>query len=139
MKTNKQYFIGIDVSKLTIDACCVMVVKDHKREPHFTCQFENTSKGLKAFGFWLADFKVSMDQNSLVVIENTGLYQRPLWKYCSKINLPVHIGNAAQIKWSLGILRGKDDKIDSRRLCDYASKNHETLKPSLAFNPTLIS
>jgi transposase len=137
METNKQFFIGIDVSKLTLDAC-LMVVINHKKQSSLTRQFDNNPKGLKTFGRWLQQNNVTMNHNSLVVIENTGIYQRHLWSFCSKINLPIHIGNAAQIKWSLGIVRGKSDCIDSVRLCDYAFKNHDNLKPTPVLNPVLI-
>ena len=58
--------------------------------------------------------------------------------YCSQINLPIHIGNAAHIKWSFGIARGKNDIIDSIRLCNYAFKEADTLKTTPTLNPILM-
>lgn len=78
------------------------------------------------------------DDNTLLVIENTGVYHHLLWSFCSKKNLPIHIGNAAHIKWSFGIARGKNDKIDSQRLCQYAYKQADELKASPALNPVLL-
>ena len=75
-----------------------------------TDRFDNTLEGMKAFKKWLKANHVSMDQNTLLVIENTGVYHRLLWSFCSRHNLPIHIGNAAHIKWSLGITRGKSDE-----------------------------
>ncbi len=72
---------------------------------------------MKAFAKWLKINKVPLDANTLLVIENTGIYHRLLWSFCSNKYLPVHIGNAAHIKWSFGIARGKNDTIDSIRLC----------------------
>lgn len=51
-----------------------------------------------------------MDENSLLVIENTGIYHRLLWAFCCDKKLPIHIGNSAHIKWSFGIARGKRDR-----------------------------
>lgn len=80
-----------------------------------------------------------MDDNSLLVIENTGVYHRLIWSFCSKHNLPLHIGNAAHIKWSLGITRGKSDVIDSKRLCSYCYKQSDELKATPALNPVFLT
>jgi len=79
-----------------------------------------------------------MDEHSLVVIENRGIYHRLIWSFCSRKKLPLHIGNAAHIKWSFGIARGKNDKIDSMRLCNYAFKEADTLKATSALDPELL-
>jgi transposase len=63
---------------------------------------------------------------------------RLLWAFCNKINLQIHVGNAAHIKWSFGIARGKNDKIDAIRLCKYACKESDELKMSKPLNPKLI-
>lgn len=67
-----------------------------------------------------------------------GIYHRLLWAFCDKINLRIHIGNAAHIKWSFGIARGKNDKIDAIRLCKYACKESDELKMSKPLNPKLM-
>ena len=54
-------------------------------------------------------------------------------------NIPIHIGNAAHIKKSFGIARGKNDKIDSQRLCSYAYKNDEELKATAVLNSVFLS
>lgn len=46
--------------------------------------------------------------------------------------------NAAHIKWSFGIARGKNDKIDSLPLCSYAQKHGEELKATPALDPVLL-
>lgn len=137
MKANSRFFIGIDVSKPFFDAS-VMAVTDHQKQAIETARFDNTLEGLKAFTKWLKSFKVPMDQNTLVVIENTGIYHRLIWSYCNKKGLSLHIGNAAHIKWSFGIARGKSDKIDSIRLCKYACKETDALKAAPALNPVLM-
>jgi transposase len=54
------------------------------------------------------------------------------------MDCPLHIGNATHIKYSFGIARGKNDKLDSQRLCSYAFKNAEELKATPALNPALL-
>lgn len=137
MKANSKYFIGIDVSKPFFDAS-VMAVNDHEKQGIETARFNNTLEGLKAFAKWLKSFKVAMNQNTLVVIENTGIYHRLIWSFCNQKGLPLHIGNAAHIKWSFGIARGKNDRIDSIRLCRYACKEADALKATPALNPILM-
>jgi len=129
--------MGIDVSKPYFDAS-LMAVINHEKQTVETARFDNTNAGIKVFEKWLKTHKVLMDENSLLVIENTGIYHRLLWSFCSRKMLPIHIGNAAHIKWSFGIARGKNDKIDSIRLCQYAFKESDTLKATPALNPVLM-
>ena len=93
---------------------------------------------MKAFHKWLKKHKVSFDENSLLVIENTGVYHRLVWEYCSTHSFPLYIGNATHIKYSFGIARGKNDKIDSERLCTYAFKNADELKATPVLNAVFL-
>jgi transposase len=137
MKSNTQFFMGIDVSKPYFDAALLPVV-DHQKKEMICKHFDNTNEGMKSFEQWLKSHKVAFNENTLLVIENTGIYHRLLWAFCSKKNLPIHIGNAAHIKWSFGIARSKNDKIDSQRLCNYAFKESDTLKATPVLNPVLL-
>jgi len=137
MNTSTKFFIGIDVSKPHFDVS-LMAVINHQKQAIETGHFDNTHAGMKAFDKWLKKNKVSFDVNTLLVMENTGIYHRLLWSFCSNKNLPIHIGNAAHIKWSFGIARGKNDIIDSMRLCQYAFKESDTLKSTPVLNPILM-
>lgn len=137
MKKKMKFYLGMDVSKLWIDIT-VMCVLDHNKQPTVSERFDNDQAGMKALGKWLKKHKVSFDENSLLVIENTGVYHRLVWEYCSTQGLPLHIGNATHIKWSFGIARGKNDKIDSQRLCAYAFKNADELKATPVLNPVFV-
>jgi len=130
-------YLGIDVSKPWFDVSLMSVI-DYVKQTIITQRFDNTTSGMSAFKSWLKSSGVTLDTNSLLVIENTGVYHRLLWSFCSKHNLPLHIGNAAHIKWSLGITRGKNDVIDSVRLCQYCSKQSDELKASPALNPVFM-
>ena len=92
----QKYYLGIDVSKIWFDVLLLVVI-DHVKQPIITERFNNDSSGMKVFKSWLKTSGVSLDENSLLVIENTGVYHRQLWQFCSKYNLPLHIGNAANI------------------------------------------
>ena len=124
--TTKSY-LGIDVSKAWFDVSLMQVV-DHQKQPMQSTQFDNTASGIKQFAQWLKKQHAADPANTLIVIENTGIYHRLIWKFCSDRQLPLYIGNAAHIKWSMGITRGKSDRVDSERLCIYALKEHDELK-----------
>jgi len=130
-------YLGIDVSKLNFDLS-VLIVQDGVKKDVLTTKFENNEEGLKAFKKHLDDNGVAFNENSLLVIENTGIYHRLIWQFCSDYSLPIYIGNAADLKWSFGIARTKNDKVDSMRLCDYAYKNREDLKPTPALNKSFL-
>lgn len=131
-------YLGIDVSKLSFDVSLIVVVNGRK-QPLVISKFDNNTGGLKDFKNWLAEHQVSFNENSLLVIENTGIYHRPIWNFCTTHLLPVFIGNAADLKWSFGIARTKNDKVDSMRLCEYAYKNNEDIKPTTGLNKALIT
>src|SRR4051812_13027454 len=137
MKKDVKCFLGMDVSKLWVDITLMRVV-DHQKQPAISERFDNTEAGIKALDKWLRKQQIPFDDNSLLVIENTGVYHRLTWQYCSIHGLPLHIGNATHIKYSFGIARGKNDKLDSQRLCSYAYKNAEELKATPALNPALL-
>jgi transposase len=137
MEKSVKFYLGIDVSKSWFDLS-LMAVIDHQKQAVLTDRFENTLEGINRFDKYLKEKNVVFNEDSLLVIENTGVYHRLIWEYCSVHNLPIYIGNAADIKWSFGIARGKNDKIDSQRLCNYASKNADELKATPALNPIFI-
>lgn len=137
MTDNNKFFLGIDVSKPYFDVS-LLVVTDHQKQALQSERFTNDAEGIKVYEKWLKKLKVSFDDNTILVIENTGIYHRLIWGFCSKKNIPIHIGNAAHIKWSFGIARGKNDKIDAMRLCQYAHKHYDELKATPALNPVLM-
>lgn len=130
--------LGIDVSKLSFDVSLIVVLQGQK-QPIVISKFNNDKIGLESFRVWLDEHKVTFDSNSLLVIENTGIYHRLIWNFCSTHLLPIYIGNAADLKWSFGIARGKNDKVDSMRLCDYACKNYADIRPTTSLNKVLIT
>jgi transposase len=137
MQTINKFYLGLDMSKPYFDASLLSVI-NHQKQAMQSERFINDAAGIKLFQKWLKQFGVSFDEHSIVVIENTGIYHRLIWSYCAKNNLPIHIGNAAHIKWSFGIARGKNDKIDSQRLSQYAYKHYDELKATPALNPALL-
>lgn len=125
-KQSGVYCIGVDVSKLTLDVSLVFV-QGHLRYARGSITVCNSPEGLKQLYSWLKQQRVCFNATTKLVMENTGMYHRLLVGWIKKTGLHYCVDNAARIKWSLGITRGKDDKIDSQRIAMYAAKNLQEL------------
>lgn len=113
----EKVFIGIDISKLTLD----IFVNSYSKTQHY--QIENSSKAIKKF------FKsFSNDVNTVVGMENTGRYNFELYEVLSNLNLLVFVINPLHLKKSIGLLRGKNDKLDSERICVFLERNYMDLQ-----------
>ena len=119
----KQYthFFGVDVSKKTID---VTLLKDMQVTHR---QFSNDSAGINELMQWLAELNLSYD-SALFCMEATGLYCFALTQFLAVNLIDTWIEHAAQIKKANALDRGKNDKIDSRRIALYAVKNLDRLR-----------
>ena len=103
------WFIGIDVSKATLDvACC------HQDNPNqFSYQqFDNNLSGFKSLLKWLGKQKVD-SQASLFCMEHTGHYTLALCCFLQDNHLAYTLISPLHLKKSLGITRGKNDRIDA--------------------------
>jgi transposase len=117
------YFIGVDVSKRSLDLAVVrdgLVVQQDK--------IENGSKAMRSFLSGLTKgLGISFDQ-VIVCLEHTGIYNAHVLEVCWNQGIRICLEPAAKIKGSLGgIVRGKSDKIDAQRIASYAFKNAREL------------
>ncbi|SMD44994.1 Transposase [Aquiflexum balticum DSM 16537] len=106
-------FIGIDVSKLTLDIC--LITADGVIE-HF--KIENKELSIKKFFKNLE--KSCLWEDILVCAEFTGHYSNPLKVFCISQNIALWLESGAEIKLRSGVQRRKNDKIDAERIVDYA-------------------
>ena len=111
-----EHYIGVDVSKKTLD---ISVLKGKAKLFHLCVS--NDEKGLKVLGKKLKDHGVSA-KKALLCLENTGLYGWKLAYWSVENQYNVWIENAIAIKRSLGLVRGKNDQIDSERIALYAMR-----------------
>jgi transposase len=109
--------IGIDVSKLTIDA--------HIYHIGFHRVFSNTSKGYKALLIWTE--KYLEESPYFFCFENTGHYSTKLSVYLSSHNVDYVEESPLAIKRSAGIVRGKTDRLDAGMIARYAWLHKEEL------------
>lgn len=130
------YFIGIDVSKKTFNAAIIPLSgKNILAE----AVFSNTQSGFKQFYQWLISQLGKSQLSHLVIcLEHTGLYDLNLSYFFHKKSLSYSHHNALKIKKSLGIVRGKSDKVDARRIAFYIRKERDQLSLSSPAQAYLI-
>lgn len=113
----KKYFIGIDVSKEKLDIC--LSINDQ-----FVSEIvvANDTLAIKDV------FKSLLKENEmevsyiLVCAEYTGQYTYPLSCICEELSIDLWLENPAQLKYRSGIQRGKNDKMDARKIAVYAKR-----------------
>lgn len=112
--------IGIDVSKLSIDAH-IYKMSSHRL-------FMNNAKGFVKLLSW-AKKELGL-VSFFYCFENTGNYSLKLSVFLADKAIVYVEENALTIKRSAGIVRGKTDKLDSAMIARYAWLHMEELKPS---------
>jgi transposase len=118
-------FIGIDVSKATID---VALLNIHTQNLTRHDQFANSAEGIVRLFEWLHGFADFHQSEALFCMEATGLYCYPLVEGLQRRAVAIWIENAVQIKRSSGLVRGKNDQVDALRIARYAFKNQDNLR-----------
>jgi len=119
---NFKYFIGIDVSKKTLDISVL-----NFDEVIYYQQITNDERSINSFLTRLKRQHIELSE-CLFCAEYTGIYNTPLQNVVTKKELNMWVEKAMQIKRSQGMQRGKNDKIDSLRIAQYALKNREELR-----------
>jgi transposase len=109
-------FIGIDISKKVIDLCLL----DSEENEFLQCnnEIKAITKNLKQ----LFKKKGICIEDCVICAEYTGMYIYPLIKACHSLSVNVGMESGAAIKWSSGIQRGKNDKVDAERIAVYANR-----------------
>lgn len=111
------YQIGIDISKEKVNICL-----RGGRKTMWECETPNTVASIKkAIRKGLKDNNVATD-DTVVCAEFTGRYIYPLVCACDELGLFLWMEDPTRIKNSFGIARGKNDKVDARRIAEYADR-----------------
>ena len=119
---NYSFFIGADISKSVID-----VSYHSPAKVIYLGQFPNNHKGFVRMTKKLAKVSSLDYSHWFVCFENTGLYSKPLLQFLFDQNIPCKEESALKISRSLGLRRGKDDKVDSMDICQYAYEKKDSL------------
>ena len=67
-------------------------------------------------------------------MEFTGGYEYKLVRFCENNSIAYVKLPGLEIKHSLGMIRGKNDKVDSKRIAQYAVQHSESLVPAKPYN-----
>jgi len=113
--------IGIDVSKETLDVII--------HTAGLISQFENSTKGYKMLSKWVMKNVTCPIENLLFAFEHTGLYSFPLSVFLSENGYSFIMIPGLEMKRSLGLKRGKNDKIDAKAIALYAFRRKEEVTP----------
>jgi transposase len=122
------HFIGIDVSKLTID---VAIIINNDIGKIIQLVFTNDSKGFKELKNRLNKEKISFPE-TVFCMEHTGYYSKQLSRFIIAQRGNLWMEMSLKIIRSLGVQRGKNDKLDAKRIALFAQRNQQDFVP---YNP----
>jgi transposase len=110
--------VGVDVSKLTLDSKLLPAAQSR--------QVANTQKGFGQWKEWMERYK-GTDSEALVVMEHTGLYSHLFELFLQSQGISYVKKPAVEIKQSIGLTRGKNDRIDAARIAQYGWMHRDDL------------
>ncbi|HEY0432937.1 MAG TPA: transposase [Chitinophagaceae bacterium] len=113
-----QHIIGADLSKKAIDLYCYQFGSYLK--------IENSYSGFQVLIKWMKEQGVDPSE-TMIVMEHTGLYSFCFEHFLHHDHISFCKVNALAIKRSMGIVRGKTDKLDAARIATYGYQKRETL------------
>lgn len=126
------YFIGIDVSKNTLDYAVM-----HQSKVLFHRQDKNELADIGSFIIGLKALPKFTIPKALFCMEHTGIYCNHLLNVLKKFKANVVLENPLLIRSFLGLKRGKTDKADAIRIASYAQKNKDDLNLWICERPVL--
>lgn len=117
---NFKEFVGIDVSKSHID---IFIYSKNKH-----AKFGNSQAGFKMLIAWIEQHVDYAAKDALFAFEHTGLYSLPLSLFLHEGQYRFTLLPGLELKRSMGITRGKNDKDDAKRIAEYAYEKREKIK-----------
>jgi transposase len=134
MNETKVFFVGVDISKEKLD---ISIYDSGKNLPENYCCIKNDESGFKALLKWFRS--KCIDLNTVhICMEHTGIYGYDLCSFLEENNIDYSLLSAYKIKHSLGIVRGKNDVIDSRRIAEFCYLFREKLPCSKLPCPSFL-
>jgi transposase len=128
MQNKEKIYIGVDVSKKTLDLCLV------SNDGTFSFKITNDVKSIKSF---FKKQKLINETTELFIgMENTGFYNFHLYEFFDQNTFNIYIFNPLHLVKTIGMVRGKNDKIDAERIAVYVKRNIDILTPSAIPNST---
>lgn len=122
------HIIGADISKKSIDLFC------YELNSHL--KIENDVRGFKKLQVWLTKLELR-PKNLTLVMEHTGYYSYHFENFLHQNQIRFSKVSALAIKKSLGLVRGKNDKVDAQRIARFGHEKHDKLRLETPSDPTL--
>ena len=125
----KKCFVGVDIAKKTFDAV-IYEQGTAKASASSYRHFSNDAEGFSGLLSWLTS-ETGFKTGALVVgMENTGLYGYALCRFLEGERVDYCVFNPLALKRSLGLVRGKDDRVDAFRIARFTYQHRDCLRYS---------
>lgn len=124
-------YVGIDVSKRTLDVVLFNVELKNK-SPHM--KVSNNPSGFSSLMKWLESYS-ALPTDILFCLEYTGIYSYAITSFFNERKLHYSLVSPLHIKRSIGLIRGKNDKVDAYQISRFCYNNKDEIvctKTSLA-------
>lgn len=115
-------FVGIDISKKDFDVALI----NNQGVTLDTKKFLNNLTGFKRLTHWIN--QNGSAESAMICLEHTGVYCLPICIYFEESSINYSLQPGLQIKRSMGIQRGKNDKADAQMIGRYAYLNRNEIK-----------
>ncbi len=130
MQDKELIIVGIDVSKKTLDICV------QKGKDQTSSVITNQPKSITLF---IKDLLKQYDKDLLLIgFENTGIYNYSLYDILRGTEIKTFVFHPLDLLRSMGMLRGKNDKTDAKRIALYLQLHHSFLSPSVIPTKNLL-
>lgn len=121
---NFKYFVGIDVSKSTLD---YSVLSEGTELMHV--QLKNSIEGLEQFVKKLSTVcQIDKFDEVLFCMEHTGIYCSNVFTLIEMYDINLWVESSLRIKKTMGLTRGKTDRIDAKRIALFSYRYQDQIR-----------
>lgn len=124
-----KFTLGVDVSRNTLDIYCTEV-KQHLHITNDTAGFRQFLSFCKQQGILLKE--------AIVVLEYTGGYEYRWLQFLQAKSIAYMRISGLAIKRSMGIVRGKNDRVDAVRIAQYGDEKYKSIFPEKPLNTSIV-
>lgn len=122
--THNMRYVGIDVSKLTLDAAVFSEGKDIREFAH--TKVENSKNGYRQLLRWLKGQGIST-KHVTFGMEHTGYYCHGIQGFLERKNIPYVMLETTLLKNLPFVPKDKNDKLDSQKIADFIARYSDRL------------
>ena len=132
----KKWFVGIDISKKTLDVVIYDSKKKHADSDTYR-HVSNDKEGYKGLFAWFKSLRIK-HQELVIGLENTGSYGYELCLFLESKQVDYCSFNPLALKRSMGLVRGKNDKVDAERIAYFTWLYRDELKYTKLAGSTIL-